>query len=134
MFGVVAQVFLRVFKQEGGAEIGAFGAVEPAQAFHAFGFGNRGADRFFAAADVFHVQQHVVVTRQLGQAGDFFVERGVFVDVVNDLVEHRLQLQKADVVFAGIEGFDRHHQVVHAVVGGAAVFFQIEGERLLSCH
>ena len=117
-----------VFEQESRAQVRAFGAVQPADGFVA-GFVRQ---RFIVFVRLFaqvgQIFHHGIVTRHVFQFGNGFVQFGVFVDVVHCFVEHGLQFQKLDVVLVADEGFDRHHQVVHAVVDGGGFFFECFGK------
>ena len=117
-----------VFEQESRAQVRAFGAVQPADGFVA-GFVRQRFIIFVRLfAQVGQIFHHGIVTRHIFQLGDGFVQFGVFIDVVYRFVEHGLQFQKLDVVFIVGKRLDRHHQIVHAVVGGGGLLFQLFGK------
>ena len=117
-----------VFEQESRAQVRAFGAVQPADGFVASFVRQRFIVCIRLFAQVGQIFHHGIVTRHVFQFGDGFVQFGVFVDVVHRFVEHGLQFQKLDVVFIVGKRLDRHHQIVHAVVGGGGLLFQLFGK------
>ena len=123
--------FLSVFEQECRAQIRTFGTIQPADGFIT-GFVWQFFVKFVRLfAQVFQVLSHGVVTRHVFKLWNGFVQFGIFIDMVNSLVENRLKFQEFDVVFFAGKRLNGHNQVINAVVRCRGLLFQAFGESQL---
>ena len=87
VFAVVIE-FLRVLKEKRRAEIRTFRAVKPANCFVAGFMRQRFAVFVRFVAQICKVLRYGIVSRHVFQFGNSFVQFGIFIDMINSLMEN----------------------------------------------
>ena len=83
---------LGIFKQKSRAQIGAFGAIKPADGLIARRLRQLAGKGIRPAAQVLQILHHGCIARHIGQAGNLLVEFGILINRLNDFMKYRLQL------------------------------------------
>jgi len=122
---------LGLLEQKGGAQAGAFAAVQPAQGGVSAGRRHSGWRGRVRQAQIREVGTHRLEAWQLAQARQQAIELDIVVQRIQRAMEAVLQAQEVTITLEALEGPRLHDQRVDTVVITAGAGFQLFAQRQL---